>query len=82
MSDELLDLHINLAQRILKEQFFHINGLESTLLQGKKHTLTDNMAKNKLQIIHCLEQHHWITCKHSQQCSRRGYYKGFHIQIY
>ena len=61
MSAELSDLHINLAQRIIKEQFSHINGLESTLLQGERYTLMENMVKNKLQIIHCLEQHHWIT---------------------
>ena len=61
MGAELSDLHINLAQRILKEQFSHINGLESTLLQGKRHTLTEDMVKNKLQIIHCLERHHWVT---------------------
>ena len=61
MGTELSDLHINLAQRILKEQFSHINGLESTLLQGKRQTLTEDMVKNKLQIIHCLERHHWIT---------------------
>lgn len=64
MGTELSDLHINLAQRIFKEQFSHINGLESTLLQGKKKkkfTLTKHMVKNKLQIIHCLERHHWIA---------------------
>ena len=61
MGTELSDLHINLAQRILKEQFSHINGLESTLLQGKRQALTEDMVKNKLQIIHCLERHHWIT---------------------
>ena len=55
IGDELSDLHISLAQRILKEQFFHINGLESTLLQGKRCTLTEDMVKNKLQIVHCLE---------------------------
>ena len=61
MGAELSDLHINLAQRILKEQFSYINGLESTLLQGKRHILTEHMVKNKLQIIHCLDRHHWIT---------------------
>ena len=35
--------------------------MESTLLQGKSHTLIEDMVKNKLQIIHCLERHHWIT---------------------
>ena len=61
MGAELSDLHINLAQRVIKEQFPHINGLESTLLQGKQHTLTEDMVKNKLQIIHCLQRHHWIA---------------------
>ena len=56
-----VDLHINLAQRVIKEQFPHINGFESTLLQGKQHTLTEDMVKNKLQIIHCLQRHHWIA---------------------
>ena len=82
MGDELSDLHINLAQRIIKEQFSHINGLESTLLQGKRRTLTEDMVKNKLQIIHCLEKTPLDNCNYSQQCSRRGYYYGFHIQIY
>ena len=35
--------------------------MESTLLQGKRHTLTEHMVKNKLQIIHCLDRHHWIA---------------------
>ena len=61
MGTELSNLHINVAQRILKEQFSHINELESTLLQGKRQMLTEDMVKNKLQIIHCLERHHWIT---------------------
>ena len=61
MGAELSNLHINLAQRVIKEQFPHINGLESTLLQGKQHTLTECMVKNKLQIIHCLQRHHWIA---------------------
>ena len=55
MGAELSDLHINLAQRVIKEQFPHINGLESILLQSKQHTLTEDMVKNKLQIIHYLQ---------------------------
>ena len=39
----------------------NFNLLESTILQGKRQTLTEDMVKNKLQIIHCLERHHWIT---------------------
>ena len=33
MGEELTDLEINFAQQLLKEQFKHINGLHSTLLQ-------------------------------------------------
>ena len=55
MGAELSDLHINLAQLVIKEQFHHINGLESTLLQSKQHTLTEDIVKNKLQIIHYLQ---------------------------
>ena len=32
MGEELADLEINSAQGMLKEQFHHINGLQSTLL--------------------------------------------------
>ena len=61
MGAELSDRHINLAQKILKEQFPSLNGLNSTLLQLKQQKLTENMVKNKLQIIHCSERHHWVT---------------------
>ena len=36
MGAELSDRHINLAQKILKEQFPSLNGLNSTLLQLKQ----------------------------------------------
>ena len=61
MGAELSDRHINLAQKILKEQFPNLNGLNSTLLQLKQQKLTEDMVKNKLQIIHCSERHHWVT---------------------
>ena len=61
MSAELSDRHINLAQKILKEQFPNLNGLNSTLLQLKQQKLTEDMVNNKLQIIHCSERHHWVT---------------------
>jgi len=35
MNGKLSDAYINRAQKVLKRQFFHINGLESTILQGK-----------------------------------------------
>ena len=61
MGVELSDIHINLAQRFLKHQFPGLNGLESTLFQDKEHTLTEDNVKNKLQIIHCKQRHHWIV---------------------
>ena len=35
MVERLTDLEINFAQQMLKEQFHHINGLQSTLLQER-----------------------------------------------
>ena len=61
MGIELSDLHINMAQRILKHQFTGLNGLESSLFQDKKQPLTKDNMKNKLQIIHCKQRHHWIV---------------------
>ena len=54
------DLHINMAQNLLKKQFPWLKGLKSTLLQGKQQIFTEDEVKNKLQIIHCFERHHWI----------------------
>ena len=61
MGNELSDLHINMAQNLLKAQFPWLNGLKSTLQQGKQQTFTEDEVKNKLQIIHCYERHHWIV---------------------
>ena len=36
MCEELSDIHINLAQRPLREQFPELCGLFSTLLRGKE----------------------------------------------
>ena len=41
MGVKLLDKYINLAQRILKEQFPELNGLNSALLQLKQQRLTE-----------------------------------------
>ena len=35
MGEQLTDMEINVAQQLLKEQFHHINGLQSTLLQER-----------------------------------------------
>ena len=60
MGVRLTDSHINIAQKLLKDQFCSLNGLESTLLQAKEVSRTEEMIKNKLQIIHCREREHWI----------------------
>ena len=57
MGNKLSDLHINMAQNLLKKQFPWLKGLKSTLLQGKQQTFTED----ELQIIHCFERHHWIV---------------------
>ena len=62
MGNELSDLHINMAQNLLKAQFPEFNGFRSTLLQEKELPVqsTDDV-KNKVQIIHCNKRHHWIV---------------------
>ena len=58
MGYELSDLEINLAQQLLKQQFnefIHLNGFQSTLLQEKSD------VQKKLQLIFCKEQKHWIV---------------------
>ena len=41
MGEELTDLEINFPQQLLKEQFQHINGLQSTLLLEKDMKISD-----------------------------------------
>jgi hypothetical protein len=63
--EKLSDVPINIAQRLLKTQFPHFGGLQSTLYQQKhrdalapkSETLT---ARDQLQIIHCRDDH-WIA---------------------
>ena len=61
MGQELSDLDINFTQHLLKVQYPELNGLKSTLLQGKKAAPTDNSISNNIQIIYCQGRHHWIT---------------------
>ena len=60
MGEQLTDLEINVAQQLLKEQFHHINRLQSTLLQ-ERYVKTSKEVKNKLQIIFCKERKHWVV---------------------
>jgi hypothetical protein len=55
---KLNDLHINLAQSMLKQQFSELAGLKSTLLQTKKHTVEEK--KEQIQIVHSRGDH-WIV---------------------
>ena len=53
MDKQLTDLEINYAQRLLKAQFLHLNGLQSTLLQQKLILATDKVNENKILIVFC-----------------------------
>ena len=61
MGKELTDIEINLAQQLLKSQFPEVNRLQSTLLQDKHTILTEKSVHDKIQIIHCKTQHHWVV---------------------
>ena len=61
MGQMLTDLHINLAQSLLKRQFDKLNGLNNTLYQTKKVMWTEATVANKIQIIHCKERNNWIV---------------------
>ena len=60
MGRKLPDIHITFAQDLLKCQFENVNGLECTLLQSKDSVLTEETARNKLQIFHDRGDH-WIV---------------------
>ena len=53
----LTDLHINFAQRLLKQQFPKKNGLRSTSLQERPHS---QPTENAMQILH-VKGDHWIV---------------------
>lgn len=56
---KLSDIPINIAQRLLKEQFPNFNGLQLTLCQ-QKHQMVDVITENQMQVIHCRGDH-WIV---------------------
>ena len=60
MGEELCDVDINLAQRLLRVQLPELGGLQSTLLQQKEAPIPERKEK-MLQIIHCGSRHHWIV---------------------
>ena len=59
---ELSDIEVNHAQHLIKLQFSHLTGLQSTLLQEKLLTGASEKSGfiNKLQIIFCKKWKHWI----------------------
>ena len=48
MGEELTDLEINLAQKLLKKQFACMNGLQSTLLQDKGPMASEKQTANSV----------------------------------
>ena len=52
MGEELSDIHINIAQNLLKVQFPEMRGLKSILLQQKE-MLVLEMKEKVVQFIHC-----------------------------
>ena len=67
--EKLTDLHVHLAQQLLKQQFPHINGLQPTVLQTKKSLGVRKPFPNQLQVIHSRGDH-WIlasniSCRNS-----------------
>lgn len=57
--EKLTDLHIHLAQQLLKQQFPHLNGLQPTVLQTKKNFKGGQSLPNQLQVVH-FRGDHWI----------------------
>jgi len=55
--NQLDDTIITFAQKLLKKQFPHINGLQNTLLQAKKQM--EGEKSQQLQVVHC-RGNHWI----------------------
>ena len=60
MDGELSNIHVNLAQRLLRAEFPDLNNLLSTLLQEKETTAIEKKENKMLQIIHSTRRHHWI----------------------
>jgi len=58
MGEELDDMHINLAVRLLITQFPDLSCLKSTLLQQM--SVLEKKSK-MLQIIHCSSCHNWVV---------------------
>ena len=60
MGEMLSDIHINMAQAVLKVQFSKLNGFESTLYQGKEVKWMEEKITMKVQIVHCKDRKNWI----------------------
>lgn len=60
MGKQLTDLEIDYAQKLLKSQFPHLNGLQSTLIQQKA-CLEADQVNVKIQIVFCNNRQHWIV---------------------
>ena len=56
---KLTDLEVNHAQRLIKQQYPWLNGLQLTLLQEKP--CPGQYSKDQVQIVHCKDADHWIV---------------------
>ena len=61
MGEELDDMHINLAVRLLTTQFPDLSCLKSTLLQQMSPIPVLEKKSQVLQIINCSSRHHWVV---------------------
>ena len=55
---KVTDVSMKWANYLLKQKFPNLNGLQSTLIQSKEGL--NHCADNKLQIVHCRSNDHWI----------------------
>ena len=60
MGEMLSDIHINMAQAVLKVQFNKLNGFKSTLYHGKEVKWMEEKITMKVQIVYCKDRKHWI----------------------
>ena len=71
MSEELDNTHINLAVRLLTNQFPDLSCLKSTLLQQMSPIPVLEKRSKMLQIIYFSSRHHWVVGNQHWKQDRR-----------
>ena len=69
MGEVLSDIHINMAQAVLKVQFNKLNEFESTLYQRKEVKWMEEKITMKVQIVHCRQK--TLDFSHHSRLSKR-----------